>query len=57
LINIQAINPIGLANRTSIHPKAMKYKRKVMCCLVPELRSSLFVFRRFIYQPVITSIS
>jgi hypothetical protein len=54
LINIQAINPIRLANRTSIHPKAMKYKRKVMCCPVPGLRSSLFVFHHVIYEPVIT---
>jgi hypothetical protein len=44
LISIKEINPIALANRTSIHPKAMMYKRKVMRFLMPELRSPRFGF-------------
>jgi hypothetical protein len=51
------INPITLANRTSIHPKAMKYKRKVMRLLVPVLRQSLFLFHHSACQPVVTSSS
>jgi hypothetical protein len=47
LNNIQAINPSTLPNRTSIHPQAMRYKRKVMRCLVPGLRSR-FVFCCFV---------
>ena len=30
LIISQTVNPITLANRASIHPNAMKYKRRVM---------------------------
>jgi hypothetical protein len=52
LVNIQPINPIRLANRVSIHPKAMKYKRRVMCFLLPALQRFLLLLRHSAFRPV-----
>jgi hypothetical protein len=43
LTNVQPINPITLANKTSVHPKAMKYRRRVMLFRVPELQRFLLL--------------